>query len=157
MCQTTNKKNSPVLHVVFVIYLILLFYSVLTSVQPRHTKCCYVLFDIKISNQNKMLSRQVLRTASHTLFPSFRFSLSTVSSPLTSCILSIFYCFFHLLTFETSAETNKLSSLYVPYCAVPSQDCSRSLSHSLSIFYFSLSFCRVLFHLYLTKQNILFC
>uniref|UniRef100_A0A8D8IQ33 (northern house mosquito) hypothetical protein n=1 Tax=Culex pipiens TaxID=7175 RepID=A0A8D8IQ33_CULPI len=89
-----NKKNIVQYCTLFCdLLLILLFYSVLTSVQTRHTKCCYVLFDIKISKpKQKELSRCVSPTASHAqpVSFSFLFFLSALSHPHKSPPLFLF-------------------------------------------------------------------
>uniref|UniRef100_A0A8D8CKW3 (northern house mosquito) hypothetical protein n=1 Tax=Culex pipiens TaxID=7175 RepID=A0A8D8CKW3_CULPI len=113
---------------------------------------CYLT--LKFRNQNK----KSCHAASHrqqvtrNLFPSL-FSSSCpriVSSTQIPTPLSFFVfviVFVRHLAIETSSENlnSNLSSLYVPYCAVPSQDysLSRSLFLSLSLFHFS-SIC--LFH-----------
>lgn len=66
------------------------------------------------------------------------------------------------LAIETSSENlnSNLSSLYVPYCAVPSQDYSLALSFSFSLYFtfpLSVSFILSSFvHICLTKQKKLF-
>uniref|UniRef100_A0A8D8CNS4 (northern house mosquito) hypothetical protein n=1 Tax=Culex pipiens TaxID=7175 RepID=A0A8D8CNS4_CULPI len=92
-----NKKNIVQNCTLFCdLLLILLFYSVLTSVQTRHTKCCYVLFDIKISKpKQKELSRCVSPTASHAqpVSFSFLFFLSAHCLIHTNPHPSFFFCF----------------------------------------------------------------
>lgn len=159
-----NKKIVQYCTLFCDLLLILLFYSVLTSVQTRHTKCCYVLFDIKISKPKQRavtlrLTDSKSRAICFLLFSSScpHCLIHTNSRPLSFFVFVI--VFVRHLAIETSSENlnSNLSSLYVPYCAVPSQDYSLALSFSFSLYFtfpLSVSFILSSFvHICLTKQQ----
>lgn len=88
--------------------LILLFYSVLTSVQTRHTKCCYVLFDIKISKpKQRAVTLRLTDSKSHAtcflLFSSSRPHCLIHTNPPTFFFLFVIVFVRHL-AIETSSE-----------------------------------------------------